>query len=66
MKLLSKVTVLKDRFSASLSAFRRDEEGATMIEYALIAALLSVVAIGVLTNIGGALVTKFEAVLDGL
>jgi pilus assembly protein Flp/PilA len=44
----------------------KDESGATAIEYGLIAALISVVIIGVLTAIGGSLNTKFQAVADAL
>jgi len=42
--------------------FCRDEEGATAIEYGLIAALVSVAAIGALTAMGGSLKTMFETV----
>jgi pilus assembly protein Flp/PilA len=40
----------------------RNEEGATAIEYGLIAALIAVVCIGALTTIGTNLNTKFTAV----
>ena len=48
------------------SRFVRDESGATAIEYGLIAALISVVIIAVLTNVGSSLNTKFTAVSSGL
>lgn len=38
-----------------LAAFKRDEKGATAIEYGLIAALVAVVIIGGLTAVGGGL-----------
>lgn len=41
---------------------RKSEEGATIIEYVLIAALLSIAAILALTNLGKQISTKFEAV----
>ena len=44
----------------------RDESGATMIEYGLIAALVSVAAIGALTTMGGSLRTMFTTVSDSL
>lgn len=44
----------------------KNEEGATAIEYGLIAALISVVIIAVLTSIGGNLQTKFGSVNTGL
>ena len=62
MKMMSKLLVLKEK----LGTFGRDEEGATMIEYALIAALISVVAILLLTNIGTQLQTVFQSVLTAL
>jgi pilus assembly protein Flp/PilA len=40
----------------------RNEDGATAIEYGLIAALIAVAAIGALTTIGTNLNTKFTAV----
>lgn len=43
-----------------------DEEGATMVEYALLVSLISVAAIGILMLIAPELRTKFQAVLDGL
>jgi len=49
-----------------ISRFVRDESGATAIEYGLIAALISVVIIGVLTTIGGNLQTKFRSVAGAL
>ena len=42
-----------------VTRFAKDESGATAIEYGLIAALISVVIIGVLTTIGTNLKTKF-------
>ena len=49
-----------------LRKFRRSQSGATAIEYGLIAALISVVAIATLTNIGTNLNTKLGKVEDGL
>ncbi len=43
-----------------------DESGATAIEYGLIAALVSVAAIGALTAMGGSLKTMFQTVSDAL
>jgi pilus assembly protein Flp/PilA len=44
----------------------KDESGATMIEYGLIAALISVAAITALTAMGGSLKTMFETVKTAL
>jgi pilus assembly protein Flp/PilA len=51
---------------ANLIAFVSDEDGATAIEYGLIAALVSVAAIGALTAMGENLTTMFETVSSAL
>lgn len=43
-----------------LNKLRRNEEGATAIEYGLIAALIAVAAIGAMSSLGGQLATTFE------
>jgi pilus assembly protein Flp/PilA len=45
-----------------VSSFVRNESGATAIEYGLIAALISVVIIGVLATIGTNLSAKFNQI----
>ncbi len=45
-----------------LKKIRKDEWGATAIEYGLIAALVSVAAIGALTAMGGSLNEMFQEV----
>ncbi len=49
-----------------VSAFVRNESGATAIEYGLIAALISVVIIGVLSTIGTELSAKFNQIATQL
>lgn len=49
-----------------LANLLRDESGATAIEYGLIAALVSVAAIGALTAMGSSLETMFQTVSDKL
>ena len=49
-----------------LKTFLNDEGGATAIEYGLIAALVSVAAIGALTAMGGSLGTMFNSVSSAL
>ena len=44
----------------------RNSEGATAIEYGLIAALIAVAAIGAMTNIGTKLSSTFENVSSSL
>jgi pilus assembly protein Flp/PilA len=51
---------------AKLIGFVRDEDGATAIEYGLIAALVSVAAIGALTAMGSSLSTMFNTVSSAL
>ena len=50
----------------TIRSFYRDETGATAIEYGLIAALVSVAAIGALTALGGSLNTMFTTVSSAL
>ena len=45
---------------------KKNQKGVTMIEYALIAALIAVVAVAVLTDVGTALVAKFTAIKSAL
>lgn len=47
-------------------SFFKDENGATAIEYGLIAALISVVAIGGMTSIGNNLQSTFTTVAGKL
>ncbi len=51
---------------SELTMFLNDESGATAIEYGLIAALVSVAAIGALTAMGSSLNTMFTAVSGAL
>ncbi len=51
---------------AKMIAFIGDEDGATAIEYGLIAALVSVAAIGALTAMGNSLSTMFDTVSTAL
>ncbi len=49
-----------------IRTFAKDESGATAIEYGLIAALVSVAAIGALTAMGNSLSTMFNTVSSAL
>ncbi len=51
---------------AKLQSFRRDESGATAIEYGLIAALISVAAIAAMGAMGDSLQTLFNTVAGEL
>ena len=50
----------------NIKELQKDESGATAIEYGLIAALVSVAAIGALTAMGTSLNTMFTAVSTAL
>ncbi len=49
-------------WTAYQSRFMKDEEGASMVEYALLVALIAVVVIAAALFLGGAISTKFEEV----
>ena len=51
---------------AMFKKFVADQNGATAIEYGLIAALISVVIIGALTTVGSNLTTDFTSVATSL
>ena len=50
----------------TVTRFMKDESGATAIEYGLIAALIGVVIIAVLTNVGNEVKGTFTDVQKGL
>jgi len=49
-----------------IARFLKDEEGATAIEYGLIAALISIAAIAAMTNVGNNLKNIFNTVSNSL
>jgi pilus assembly protein Flp/PilA len=51
---------------SSITRFIRDEEGATAIEYGLIAGLIAAVLVGVLTSLGTTISGKFGEILTAL
>jgi pilus assembly protein Flp/PilA len=53
-------------FVEKIRNFVREEEGATAIEYGLLAALVAVMIIGGATSIGTSLKEAFDAVADAL
>ena len=57
-----KLTTLKNR----VMAFIREEEGATAIEYALIAALIAIAIVGALQSAGGSISNLFENISSTL
>ena len=55
-----------DKFMQAVSRFIRDEEGATAIEYGLIAALISIVMLIALTGVGVGIRTTFTRICAAL
>ena len=49
-----------------IGRFLKDEEGATAIEYGLIAALISIAAVAAMQNVGNNLKTIFNTVATNL
>ncbi len=49
-----------------ISRFVRDEDGATMVEYGLMVALIAVVLIAIVTSVGQSLSSMFNQVNTGL
>ena len=53
-------------WTAFQSRMVRDEEGASMVEYALLVALIAIVAILAITAVGKAVSSKFDTVSQSL
>ncbi len=58
--MITLVTALIEQFRAS------DEEGAAMVEYGLLVALIAVVVMAALTPLGGAIAGMFNGVAGGI
>ena len=54
------------RFATAYVGLNDREEGQALVEYALILALISVVAIALLAGIGGGVVNKLTTVRDAI
>ena len=61
-KLTEKYIAMQSRMQSML----KDEKGATMVEYALMVALIAVVCAVTVTSLGGTTNTTFAAVVDAL
>jgi pilus assembly protein Flp/PilA len=57
---------MKNLLNNLLKRFVKEESGATMVEYAILVALVSVAAIGVITLIGPEILAAFQTVTDAL
>jgi len=49
-----------------IKRFLKEEEGATMVEYALMVALIAVVALAAVTALGGNVSARFTAISNAL
>jgi pilus assembly protein Flp/PilA len=62
---MSTLTATFNRIAAAIESMKR-EGGQGLIEYSLIAALISIVAIVIMTTVGGDIVTVFGKVSGAL
>ena len=53
-------------FSARFKQFLRDEEGASALEYALMAAMVAVVVVSFIPDVQSSVRTIFESIKSGL
>ena len=49
-----------------IAAIRRDDEGQDLLEYALLVALIAVLAVGAITAAGGAVQAAFSAIAQAI
>jgi pilus assembly protein Flp/PilA len=49
-----------------LNAFLRDEEGLTMVEYAVAGSLITAAAVGAFTDLGAAVIAKITAITTAI
>ena len=54
------------RMSQVMGSFVREDEGATMPEYALMVALIAIVCVGAVTLLGGSVNGRFQALAADL
>lgn len=55
-----------DRFARAVRKFASDEEGAALVEYGILVALIAVVAIIVIATVGNKISAKFQEVSNKL
>lgn len=61
-KLIAMYIALQSRMQSTMN----DEKGATMVEYALMVALIAVVALGAVTLVGGNVTARFNEIAAAL
>jgi pilus assembly protein Flp/PilA len=54
------------KINAGAKRLIKNKDGASAIEYVIVAAMVAVVAITFITPVGDAISTKFQAIQDGL
>lgn len=54
------------KFKNSIIKFYKDEQGATLIEYVLLAMLIIVACVGVITKVGGTLGDRLDDINDAI
>jgi pilus assembly protein Flp/PilA len=54
------------KLAGSVRAFVKDEDGATMVEYGIMVALIAAVCVVTITTLGTTLNTKFNAIVTAL
>lgn len=55
-----------EKLTQGIKRFLREDDGVTMVEYGLIAALIAIVCIAAITAVGTNLNTTFESIRDCL
>ena len=54
------------KFAGTLRSFLTDEDGATMVEYGMMVALIAAVCVGIVTTLGTQIRTAFTTVSTAL
>jgi pilus assembly protein Flp/PilA len=57
---------MKIKIQNAVRAFLKKEDGVTMVEYALLAALIAGVSVGVITTMGTSIQALFQKIADKL
>jgi pilus assembly protein Flp/PilA len=59
-------TISQKLYARFVTTFVADEEGQTMAEYGVILGLITLLVVGTIGFLGGAINTKFQGVLDAI
>ena len=58
--------IISRLYIKAFSIIKNDNKGQSLVEYGLIIALIAVVAIGILTQLGGGITATFKKIMDAL